>query len=360
MARRSSVTPSRSARARCSPGPATTTRPSRGHGTLTASNILGQGVVNGLAPCFADLAGRPGAQPCSGGGTYPGAVVGGAPNAKARSVTETSTSSFESRRSSAISSPRGAASTSRRTRTARRRRQRRLRRREPGGRPHLQRSRRSRSVSTGNGAPGFGTTTPPQPLAGIVGRRLHAVRRHRLGLDQERSQVADNDVDGLVEPRAAADRRNGVDVVADGAFSPGDLTLNSSLDGPVAWETWGGTSRSTPVTRRRDRARLPGVAASHGGTIPTDFFTTAKRIVKSSAQDLGYECWIQGSGSVDAAAQSGSPPGPCVRRPGRTGVPAAIAGRSTRSSLGRSLPGQSDSQAFTVNGPGTWRSPTAT
>ena len=76
------MTRSRSARARCSPGPATSTPAIEGHGTLTASNVLGQGVVNGLAPCFADLAGRPGAQPCSGGGTYPGAVIGGAPKAK--------------------------------------------------------------------------------------------------------------------------------------------------------------------------------------------------------------------------------------------------------------------------------------
>ena len=57
-----------------------------GHGTLTASNILGQGVINGLAPCFADLAGRPGAQPCPGGGTYPGAVHRRGSEGEGRSV----------------------------------------------------------------------------------------------------------------------------------------------------------------------------------------------------------------------------------------------------------------------------------
>ena len=61
---------------------------------------------------------------------------------------------------------------------------------------------------------------------------------------------------------------NGVDVVADGAFSPGDLTLNSALDGRVAWETWGGTSRSTPVTVAATALVYQAWRQSHGGTIP--------------------------------------------------------------------------------------------
>ena len=44
-----------------------------GHGTLTASNVVGQGVINGNAPTFSDL---------PGDGKYPGAVIGGAPHAK--------------------------------------------------------------------------------------------------------------------------------------------------------------------------------------------------------------------------------------------------------------------------------------
>ena len=44
-----------------------------------------------------------------------------------------------------------------------------------------------------------------------------------------------------------ANATNGVDLVADGAYAPGDATLNTVLDGRIAWVTWGGTSRSTPV-----------------------------------------------------------------------------------------------------------------
>src|SRR5262249_30752418 len=48
-----------------------------GHGTLTASNVVGQGVVNGKSPSFADL--KSASNPT---GTIPGMVIGGAPNAK--------------------------------------------------------------------------------------------------------------------------------------------------------------------------------------------------------------------------------------------------------------------------------------
>jgi hypothetical protein len=56
------------------------------------------------------------------------------------------------------------------------------------------------------------------------------------------SQITDNDVMVWSNRGPQATGGNGVNVVADGAFSPGDLTLNSALDGRVAWETWGGTS----------------------------------------------------------------------------------------------------------------------
>ena len=76
--------------------------------------------------------------------------------------------------------------------------------------------------------------------------------------------------------------------------------------------------------------------------------------MKSSAQDLGYESWIQGSGSVDAAravrVASGTDAfvSPDNWRPGNyRGTEYPVFTRTLS-------PGQSDSQTFTVNGPGTW------
>ena len=114
-------------------------------------------------------------------------------------------------------------------------------------------------------------------------------------------QVPDNDVMVFSDRGPGATGATGVDVVADGAYSAGDKTLNTALDGRVAWETWGGTSRSTPVDRGRDRARLSGLPQdAPGGDVPPNFFTKAKDILKSSPQDLGYDSFIQGAGSVDA------------------------------------------------------------
>src|SRR4029077_14285603 len=101
--------------------------------------------------------------------------------------------------------------------------------------------------STGNGAPGFGTVTAPSPVGGIqVGASTNF---GSTGWDSiaNYSQVTDNGVSEWSNRGPGANGRNGVDVVADGSYAPGDATLNTVIDGKNAWTTWGGTSRSTPV-----------------------------------------------------------------------------------------------------------------
>ena len=218
---------------------ATTTRAIGGHGTLTASNVVGQGVINGKAPTFSDL---------PGDGKYPGAVIGGAPHAKLAPYGDIYFSFDFSTQFGYFLAATRAASTSRRTRTA-----------PPtstttAGTPRARRPTSSTTArrttplfSTGNGAPGFGTTSPPSPTAGIAvgastqfgGTGWDSIDRTEPDHRQRRH--------GLVQPRLRRERRHGVDVVADGAYSAGDATLNTVLDGRIAWETWGGTSRSTPV-----------------------------------------------------------------------------------------------------------------
>ena len=325
-----------------------------GHGTLTASNILGQGVVNGLAPCFADLAGRPGAQPCKGGGTYPGAVIGGAPKAKGAPFGDIYFSfEFSTQFGYLLATRHGIDVTSNSYGSSAA---------DNDGYDAASQeadllyngSRTTPVFSTGNGAPGFGTATAPQPLAGIVVGASTQFGGTGWDSIKNESQITDNDVMVWSNRGPQATGGNGVDVVADGAFSPGDLTLNSALDGRIAWETWGGTSRSTPVTVAATALVYQAWRQSHGGTIPAGFYATAKRIVKSSAQDLGYESWIQGSGSVDAAravqVASGTDAfvSPDNWRPGNyRGTEYPVFTRTLS-------PGQSDSQTFTVNGPGTW------
>jgi hypothetical protein len=144
-----------------------------GHGTATASNIVGQGVINGLAPCFADLRREPGAERCrdggTNGGTYPGAVIGGAPAAKLAPFGDIYFSfEFSTQLGYFLSNQRGIDITS-----------------NSYGSSDVDNDgydaasqeadvwhanfggRTTPLFSTGNGAPGYGTTAPPSPFYGI-------------------------------------------------------------------------------------------------------------------------------------------------------------------------------------------------
>ena len=262
-----------------------------GHGTLTASNVVGQGVIAAGAPTFADVH--------APGHTYPGAVIGGAPKAKAAPMGDIYfaidfSSQFayyltNSDGIDVISNSYGFSDSD-----------------NDGFDASSQEAAiwsqafgvRTTSVhSTGNGAPGYGTTTPPKPFTGIaVGA---STQFGGTGWDsiKNASQITDNDVIPWSDRGPAATGGGGVDILGDGAYSPGDVTLNVALDGPFAWETWGGTSRSTPVVV--GAAALVYQAQRKLGPIP-DGAIQAREILKSSALDLGYDSYTQGSGSVQA------------------------------------------------------------
>jgi hypothetical protein len=315
-----------------------------GHGTLTASNVVGQGVVNGKAPQFDDLRNH-----VNKTGTIPGMVIGGAPNAKLAPMGDVYFSfNFSTQFAYLLTNEYGVQVTSNSYGTSTS---------DNDGLDaasieadslHNSFGNATTPVfSTGNGAPGFGTVTAPAPANGIqVGASTNF---GSTGWDSiaNYSQVTDNDVIEWSNRGPGANGRPGVDVVADGSYAPGDATLNTILDGRNAWVTWGGTSRSTPVTVGAVALIEQAYKAAHG-SFPNE--QTVKTILKSSANDLGYEAWIQGTGSVDAgkavaaAAGSGATISPSEWRPGtstdaRPRFPVTIA------------PGGSASQAFTIGGP---------
>jgi hypothetical protein len=317
-----------------------------GHGTLTASNVVGQGVINGKAPRFADLPTRD--------GRYPGAVIGGAPHAKLAPYGDIYFSFDTSTQLGyLLSTAVGIDVTSNSYGSS-----------EADNDGYDAASQEADIIhdgssttpvfSSGNGAPGYGTTTPPSPVAGVkVGA---STQFGGTGWDSiaRIGQVPDNDVMVWSNRGPGATGAPGIDVVADGAYSAGDKTLNTALDGRVAWETWGGTSRSTPVTVGATALVYQAYRKTHPGPIPPNFFTKAKEILKSSSQDLGYESFTQGSGSVDAGravkAAAGSEPtvSPSEWRVGDY--------RGTEYPVFTHViaPGASDTQTFKINGPGTW------
>jgi hypothetical protein len=335
-----------------------------GHGTLTASNVVGQGVINGKAPAFADLRTRDGGQggghddghgsDRSGGGTIPGMVLGGAPDAKLAPMGDIYFAfAFSTQFAYLLTSEWGVnvSSNSYGTSTT-----------DNDGMDAASIEADSffngfgnastPLFSTGNGAPGFGTATAPAPTSGInVGA---STSFGSTGWDSiaNYSQVTDNDVIEWSNRGPGANGRNGVDVVADGSYAPGDATLNTIIDGRNAWTTWGGTSRSTPVAAG-EAALVYQAYKAKNGAFPTE--PVVKAIMKSSANDLGYDNFIQGSGSIDAGNAVASATGaggvvtPDEWRPNTDATVTKVREPMTIH------PGESATQAFGLSGPGNWK-----
>ncbi len=158
--------------------------------------------------------------------------------------------------------------------------------------------------STGNGAPAYGTTSPPSPWGGIgVGA---STQFGSTGWDSITNtvQIMNNDVTPFSNRGPGARGTSGVDVVAGGAYAAGAQALNyyvgptwGVLDGNLAWSSWGGTSRSAPVAAGVMALIYQAYRAKHG-TWPD--FLTAKSLLKSTATDLNYDVFTQGAGSVNA------------------------------------------------------------
>ena len=132
---------------------------------------------------------------------------------------------------------------------------------------HADRSatRPRRSSRPATARPGFGTSRRRRRTS--ASRSAHRRTSARTGWDSiaNYSQVTDNDVIEWSNRGPGANGRNGVDVVADGSYAPGDATLNTVIDGKNAWTTWGGTSRSTPVAVGEAALVYQAYKAAHGG-----------------------------------------------------------------------------------------------
>jgi hypothetical protein len=153
-------------------------------------------------------------------------------------------------------------------------------------------------ISTGNGAPGYGTVTPPSPPAGIgVGASTQYGSTGTFDSIDSIDQINYGDVMTWSNRGPSALGGPGVDVVANGAWGAGTLALNEVGDGLFAWESWGGTSRSAPVAAG-NLALVYQAYYDRNGVWPS--YDTAKALLKSGATDLQYDPMTQGAGSVDA------------------------------------------------------------
>ncbi len=269
------------------------------HGTLCASNVAGQGVINGGAPAY-----KP---PYAGPGT--GMVLGGAPKAEIVGISNIYYDFYSSILDAYIFSVYGydgildsgdeiqITSNSYGDSAI-----------DNDGWDYYSRyvARRQRLYSpitsfifsTGNGAPGYGTVAPPCPPTGIgVGA---STQMGSTGWDSiaNLDQITYNDVQSWSNRGPGARGTVGVHVVAEGAYGAGDMPLNvSGFDGWNAWETWGGTSRSGPVAAG-NLALVYQAYREETGTWPT--CDVARQILMSGATNIHYDVFVQGAGSVNA------------------------------------------------------------
>lgn len=326
-----------------------------GHGTLCASNIAGQGVTNGGLPTFSDIP----------GGKFPAAVVGGAPRATMVPFGDIYFSfDFSKQFAYLLSNEHGidvtsnsyGASTDDNDGLDAASQEADIWTTEFGGKT-------TPMFSTGNGAPGYGTVTPPSPVVGIkVGA---STQYGATGWDsiKKYSQVNDNDVSNWSNRGPGATGGSGVDLVADGAYSPGSTNLSRALEagigGQDAWETWGGTSRSTPVAVGAAALVYQAYRSGHGNTIPEGFYAKAKQYLKSGATDLKYDTFTQGSGSLNAGRSVRLAQGAKAHQPGVTVAPDSWRPGDYRGSKYEAFPslmspGDQTHRKFALHGSGSY------
>ena len=158
-------------------------------------------------------------------------------------------------------------------------------------------------ISTGNGAPAYGTITGPSPVSSIgVGASTEfgstGIFETIMGVDQ----INWGDVIPFSNRGPAANAGNGVSVTADGAFGSGALSLNEWGDGWTAWEAWGGTSRSAPVAAG-NMSLIYDAYKQANGVWPT--WDVARAILMSGANNQRYDTFVQGAGSVNGGQSAG-------------------------------------------------------
>lgn len=158
--------------------------------------------------------------------------------------------------------------------------------------------------STGNGAPGYGTSAPPSPDTAIaVGA---STEYGSTGWDTitDTTQISFNDYVAFSNSGPGARAGAGVDVLAGGAYAAGDEELNyysvstwGVYDGNYAWVSWGGTSRSAPTALGILALIVQAFKETHGRW-PT--YQESKALLMSSATNLDADTFKQGAGSVNA------------------------------------------------------------
>lgn len=159
--------------------------------------------------------------------------------------------------------------------------------------------------SSGNGAPGMGTVNSPHAATGTyVGASTQYGANAYFDSASSAEQTLYGDVQSWSGRGPSAQGALGVSVVANGAWGMGALALNEWGDGWTSWDVWGGTSRSAPVAG--------GVMATIYDAYltaqaldpyewPLGFYETARDLLMSGSVYNNFPPNMTGAGYVNAA-----------------------------------------------------------
>ncbi len=267
------------------------------HGTLCASNVVAQGNINGFAPPFQNIPNG-----------LAGITLGGAPKAKLVPVGDIYYNYPTSPRNAQLLNMLGYDG-------------------RPGTADDVQVSSNSYGTSTvvnsgwdynsryidryvrrlnptismlwsnGNGGSGYGTIN--EWHGNTITNIAASTQFGSTGWDSitNTNQINYGNASWFTDRGPSARGTVGADVAANGDRGAGDLPINIGYDGAYAWETWGGTSRSTPVAAG-NLALIYQAFKQKNGRWPT--YLEARALLKSGAQSTGSDMFTAGAGRVNA------------------------------------------------------------
>ncbi len=151
--------------------------------------------------------------------------------------------------------------------------------------------------STGNAGPGYG----PQEGDGSPTTLMVGSSTQYGSTDWDSifsaDQIMYGDPNAFYAHGPNRDGSSGVDVLANGGRGSGDDNLNFVFDGWTAWQTWGGTSRSAPFAAG-SMALIYQAYRDRYGEWPT--WDVAKALIKNGAVNSVSSPFFQGAGVVNA------------------------------------------------------------
>lgn len=170
-------------------------------------------------------------------------------------------------------------------------------------------------VAAGNGGFGYGTTTSPAASTLAITDGASTSYSYRANRAYRIPDEVAGGYDEVIPWSARGPTSVGEpkpDIVNVGAFGFTDQSIFTGYgNGTKAYDIFGGTSMATPVTAGAVALIVQEYRKTHQGTTPSS--ALVKAILSSTATDLSYDTYTQGSGRVNvfqavAAAAEGADP----------------------------------------------------